>query len=83
MNEELLAETLGEDTTSQLYRDAEGGYHIRVMALPREGGEKVSAGHSPQVFQDRPVTVEVARALFGAAAAKRYTEQQAAFPPGR
>jgi hypothetical protein len=83
MNEELLAETLGEDTTTQLYRDGEGGYHIRVMALPPDGGGKLPAGLSPQVFQDRPVPLEVARTLFRAAAAKRYVEAEAAFPSGR
>ena len=40
MNEELLAETLGEDTTTQLYRDGEGVFPIRVMALPEGGGEE-------------------------------------------
>ena len=74
MNEELLAETLGEDTTTQLYRDGEGEFHIRVMALPSEGGEQVPASGSPYVFQDSPVTLQVARALWDAAAAKRYAE---------
>ena len=42
MNELLLSETLGADTTTQLYRDAEGGYRVRVMELPEGGGEKLA-----------------------------------------
>jgi len=80
MNEVLLAETLGEDTTTQLYRDADGHYHVRVMALPAEGGGKVPAHQSPHVFQDRPVSQEEAQALFRASAAQRYVEADAAFP---
>ena len=77
MNEELLAETLGEDTTTQLYREAtEGsvGYRIRVMALPGEGGERVPPSQSPHVFDDRPADAEEARALFGGPGATRYVE---------
>jgi hypothetical protein len=83
MNETLLAETLGEDTTTQLYRDAEGSYRVRVMALPADGGEKLAARQSPHVFQDRPVGAEQARALFRASAARRYVEAEAAFPAQR
>ena len=80
MNETLLAETLGEDTTTQLYRDVEGGFHIRVMALPEGGGEKTLAADSPRVFQDKPVAEDIARSLFNAAGATHHVEAEAAFP---
>ncbi|MCH8074576.1 MAG: hypothetical protein IIC13_10395 [SAR324 cluster bacterium] len=80
MNEELLAETLGEDTTTQLYRDGEGVFHIRVMALPEGGGEQAQAADSPRIFQDTPVTGDDARSLFNAAGVKRHVEAEAAFP---
>lgn len=80
MNEELLAETLGEDTTTQLYRDGEGVLHIRVMALPQGGGEKTQAADSPCIFQDQPVSEDIARSLFNAAGAKHHVEAEAAFP---
>ncbi|MEE8434246.1 MAG: hypothetical protein V3S64_05605 [bacterium] len=80
MNETLLAETLGEDTTTQLYRDGEGVFHIRVMALPEGGGEKSQAADSPRIFQDQPVDGDTARSLFNAAGAKRHVEAETAFP---
>ena len=80
MNETLLAETLGEDTTTQLYQDDEGVFHIRVMALPEGGGEKSQASDSPYIFQDTPVTEDDARLLFDAAGAKRHVEAEVAFP---
>jgi hypothetical protein len=81
MNDLLLSETLGEDTTTQLYRDAEGGYHVRVMALPGEGGgEKLATSHSPRIYTDQPVGLEEARALYRAAAAKRHVDAAQAFP---
>ena len=80
MNELLLSESLGEDTTTQLYRDAEGAYRVRVMALPEGGGERTAASQSPRVFQDRPVGAEQARALFGVSSAQRYVDAATAFP---
>ena len=80
MNETLLSETLGEDTTTQLYRDAEGVYRVCVMALPEDGGEKVARAKSPHVFQYQPVVPEEARALFRSSAAQRYVEEAEAFP---
>lgn len=79
MNEQLLAETLGEDTTTQLYRDAEGGFHIRVMAQPEGGEAQTPPSHSPQIFQDKPVPEETAKLLFNAPAAKRYVEAGSIF----
>ena len=80
MNELLLSETLGEDTTTQLYRDGEGGYRVRVMALPEGGGEKLAASRSPHVYTDQPVALEEARALYRAAAARRHVDAARAFP---
>jgi hypothetical protein len=80
MHETLLCESLGEDTTTQLYRDADGGYHVRVMSLPEGGGEKLPASRAARVFTDQPVSAEEARALFGASAAQRYVEATQAFP---
>ena len=80
MNELLLAETLGHDTTTQLYRDEEGLYRMRVMALPEGGRERTLPSQSPKVFQDELVTLEEARTLFGISTAKRYVE---AFPEGQ
>ena len=77
MHEELLAETLGEDTTTQLYQDAEGAFRVRIMALPAEGGEKLNPAQSPHVFHDCPLGIEEARALYSAAAAIHHVE---AFP---
>ncbi len=82
MNETLLAETLGEDTTTQLYKDGDGGFHIRVMALPEPGAECARASDSPEVFHDQPVSEEEARTLYRAAAARRYVEEAQAFPAG-
>jgi len=79
MNEVLLSETLGEDTTTQVYRDAEGDYRVRVMALPADGGEALPASASPRIFQDNPVSEAEARALYGVSAAKRYVEADEAF----
>ncbi|HKI98219.1 MAG TPA: hypothetical protein VKB51_07085 [bacterium] len=80
MNETLLSETLGEDTTTQLYRDAEGGYRVCVMALPEDGGEQVPPARSPHVFQHQPVAREEAHALYRSSAAQRYVEEAEAFP---
>ena len=77
MDEELLAETLGEDTTTQLYRDSGGAFRVRIMALPEEGGEKITPTQSPHVFHDCPLGSEEARALYSAAAAIHHVE---AFP---
>jgi len=82
MNEVLLSETLGEDTTTQLYRDPAGDYRIRVMVLPADGGEQVPAHSSPHVFHDRAVGAEEARAFYGASAAKRHVPAEQAFPGG-
>jgi hypothetical protein len=82
MIEVLLSETLGEDTTTQLYRDGDGGYRVRVMALPAECGEKTPADKAPRIFQDQPVGEQEARALFRASAAQRYVEADAAFGGG-
>ncbi len=82
MNERLLAETLGQDTTTQLWGDGEGGYRVRVMALPEGGAERANPVHSPRIFQDQPVSIAEARALFGASAARRYAEAGEAFPDG-
>lgn len=77
MHEELLAETLGEDTTTQLYRDAEGKFRVRIMALPDEGGEKITPGQSPHIFHDCPLDLAEARVLYSSPAAIRHVE---AFP---
>ncbi len=74
MQEELLAETLGEDTTTQLYRDAEGKFRVRIMALPDEGGEKITPVQSPHVFHDCLLDSEEARALYFSPAATRHVE---------
>ena len=79
MNEVLLSEALGEDTTTQLYRDAEGGYHVRVMAQPSDGGERLPASGSPRIWRDDAVSAKEARALYDAAAAQRYVEAEVAF----
>lgn len=83
MNELLLCETLGEDCTTQLYRDEEGGYHVRVMSLPEGGGEKLPVSRAVRVFSDQPVGLEEARALFGASAAQRYVDEAESFPRRR
>ncbi len=77
MQEELLAETMGEDTTTQLYRDTEGAFRVRIMALPEEGGERVTPAQSPHVFHDCPLDIEEAHALYSSPAATRHV---AAFP---
>ncbi len=77
MHEELLAETLGEDTTTQLYRDAEGNFRVRIMALPDEGGEKITPVQSPHIFHDCPLDLAEARALYSSPSATRHVE---AFP---
>jgi hypothetical protein len=82
MNETLLSETLGEDTSTQLYRDGEGAWRVRVLALPEGGGEKLAPARAVRVFVDQPVGEAEARALFRASAAKRYVEAGAAFPGG-
>ena len=82
MNEVLLSEALGEDTTTQLYRDADGGYRVRVMALPPDGGERTPASASPRVWRDDAVPAAEARALFGAPAAQRYVAAEVAFAAG-
>lgn len=74
MSETLLAETLGEDTTTQLYRDTSGALRIRMMVLPEEGREKVPSSRSPHIFDDRPVNAERAQALFSGAGATRYVD---------
>lgn len=83
MNELLLSETLGEDTTTQLYQDADGGYHVRVMSLPEGGGEKLPASKAVRVFNDQPVSEAEARALYGAAASQRYVDEAASFPAAK
>ncbi len=79
MNEVLLCETLGEDTTTQLWRDGDGGYFVRVMALPEDGGEQLPAHRSPLVYQQQPVVEWEARMIFGGSHAQRYVEAEQAF----
>jgi hypothetical protein len=50
------------------------------MALPEGGGERVTASGSPRIFQDRPVSAEQARALFGVSSAQRHVDAATAFP---
>jgi hypothetical protein len=80
MNEVLLAETIGRDTASQVWRDEAGAYRIRVLALPEEGAERVSPTQSPHVFKEWTVGAEEAQRLFQASSAKRYVAREEAFP---
>ena len=50
------------------------------MAALEGGGERAAASRSPRVFQDRPVSAEQARALFGVSSAQRYVDAATAFP---
>ena len=82
----LLAETPGEDTTSQLWRGAHGEYRMVVMALPAEGGqvaaaegEAVGPDQSPRVFLNQAVDKEEALRFFSQAGAHRHVEKAEAF----
>lgn len=82
----LLAETPGEDTTSQLWRQGgprgKGEFRMVVMALPEGGAEArapLQPGDSPRVWLDRPVQEDEARRFFAQASSTRYVEEAQAF----
>ena len=74
----LLAETPGEDTTSQLWRGTRGEYRMVVMALPAEG-ETGAPDQSPRVFLNQAVEIEAAQRFFSQAGATRHVEESEAF----
>lgn len=83
MNETLLAETLGEDTTTQLWRDGAGRLRLYVMALPEGGGERTPPWESPRVYQEFTPDEAEARRFYAGGLAKRYVGEAQAFPPAQ
>ncbi len=76
----LLAETLGEDTATQLLLDGDGAYHVRILRPREPGKERTRADQAVHVYHQQRVEREEAEALFHASAARRHVEEGTAFP---
>lgn len=76
---QLLSETLGEDSTTQLLRDADGAYHVRVMTLKEGGQAGATPADAATVLHEQPIAATEARTLFKSAAATRLVAEGEAF----
>jgi len=76
----LISETEGEDTTSQLWRDAGGGYHVRIQTKPPEGGDDAGAAQPVRIFHEQAVSSAEARLLYATGSATRHLGEDQAFP---